>query len=203
MKHIFKGKFYPYENKIWRVNGRASGLRTDILRSLLKQFLFLTKTHKKLFVYGFELHVKSWQTNNSRLTRLFKNLSKRALNQHKSKLHFFWVRERHYSSVPHYHVIVYLDGYKVNTSYKLLKWLNELWIDGSVSRGIYRNLHCKSESDYFKGVKNSITCYRKNSISSDLQWVTKHLSYVAKARGKEKGKRSPQVKDFGHSRIPK
>ncbi len=182
---------------------KGSGQRTDILRKLLKQFIQILKKHQKVFVYVFELKVKAWQPNNKNLTTFFKNLSKRVKNNYKTKLHYFWAREKHNSDFPHYHIVVYLDGHKVDDPYMFQCWIDELWKGkhGWTHFSGYYNLRRVSGERYLiesEKENSKIVYYRPAHITSDLRDVTHHLSYISKSRGK--GKRPPQVKDFGHSR---
>ncbi len=202
MKHRITRDFYEYENQLWKVNGRGSGLRTDILRTLLRQLLHLVVKHRKLFAYMFILRVKSKQNNNSNLTRFLKYLSRKVKKHYGTQRHYFWVREKHGSQFPHYHVVVYLDGSKVRQPHMLQQWMEELWnCNGTVSWVKYYNLHRSNNSSQLKDdvdESSSWILYHMESIAENLKKFTYHLSYLAKCR--DKGHRASQVKDFGHSR---
>ncbi len=202
MKHRITRDLYEYENQLWKVNGRGSGLRTDILRALLKQLLTLTRNHRKLFAYMFILRVNSQQVNNSNLTLFFKTLSREVKKHYGIQQHYFWVREKKQSEFPHYHVVVYLDGSQVCQPYLLQQWLASLWSNnGTISWVKYYNLHrtniaSRISSDIDEAKRRIF--YHMKSIAENLKNFTHHLSYFAKYR--DKGHRASQVKDFGHSR---
>ncbi len=184
MKHVITHNWYWYADKAWRINAKGKGIRTDILRQLLKQLITMFEFHRKVFMLRFDLHVFSYTDTNKDITNFNRRLFKRIKQRYKTpRIGFVWVREQEKAKKQHYHYVLLLDGSKVQHPHTIQEWIREIWgdIDGAFHWAGYHNINRKDE--------NSIqaACY--------------HASYLAKARGK--GYRPPQTKDLGSSRLKK
>lgn len=182
MSKTIKSDIYEYLGRLWKVNSKESGLRTNILRCLLGQFHYMLGRHRKVFVCRFDLSVHYYTETNELMAMLFRRLSRRIKIYYGTDLTYCWVREHKPSTeAQHYHCCVFLNGSKVNQPY-ILQWLLKMiWSPyfGRCHWAGYHNLD------------------RHNQL--ELQDATFHVSYLAKTR--TKGYRAPQTKDYGHSRI--
>jgi len=182
MKHTTYYPFYPYGERVWNINTKVSGIRTDILRAMLKQLTTMLNSHRKVFVFRFDLHTAIYTETNELITNFNRQLFKRIKSRYKiNRIGFCWAREQEKSKQQHYHYVLMLDGSKVNSCFVLQKWVKEIWgfNEGSVHWAGYHNLSRQDE----EGIQKA--CY--------------HISYLAKARGK--GYRPLQTKDYSTSRI--
>lgn len=182
MSTVITSDIYWRHDKEWRVNGTGSGLRTDILNSMLGQLQLMMDYHNKLFVYRFDLHTPTFTEKNTLITDFVRRLFKRIKRHYKLKrIGYFWAREQEKAKQQHYHFALMLDGNKIQHPHTLQLWIEEIWrqMDGSTSFIRYHN-------------------FDRSDINKRHQ-VSYHISYLAKPRGK--GKRPIQTKDYGGSRL--
>lgn len=182
MKHIHKHPVYLFEGRAWLVNAHKSGLRTDILRSLLAQLLIMLDKHRKVFVYRFDLHVDHFTNTNKIISNFNRRLFKRIKSHYGVKrIGYCWVRELEKAKKQHYHYVLILDGSKINLPYNLQRWITQLW--------------------EYEGSKVHLVRYHNINRDDDsaINKASRHLSYLAKPRGK--GYRPAQTKDYGASRL--
>jgi hypothetical protein len=182
MKHIIHSAFYWYDDKAWYINSKVSGIRTDILRAILKQLTIMLNHHRKVFVFRFDLHTPSYTETNEQITSFNRRLFPRIERHYKvNRISFLWVREQEKAKQQHYHYVLILNGSKVRSPYEIQDWIKEIWEfqDGTCQWAGFHNLNRNEEED--------------------IQKASYHLSYLAKPRGK--GYRPSQTKDFGSSRI--
>ena len=186
-KHIHHYEWYWFNESVWNVNAKASGLYTHILRPLLRLYEAILNTHSKVFVYRFDIRVSQYSEDNTIISGLIRRLKKRIKTHYGlKKVTYFWIREQERSKNQHYHVLLMLDGQKVRHPYQINQWINhysELF-DLSPHFAGYHNV--RRDRDNYEIVKEA-ACY--------------HISYLAKVRGK--GHRPDQTKDFSHSRFIK
>lgn len=184
MKHIHKHPLYWFEDRAWLVNAQKSGLRTDILRSLLSQLSTMLDKHRKVFIYRFDLHVDDFTSTNKIISDFNRRLFKRIKNHYKvTRIGYCWVREHERVKRQHYHYALMLDGSKVNSPHNLQQWISQLW--------------------EYEGSKVHLVRYHniKRDDGNAINKASRHLSYLAKPRGK--GYKPPQTKDYGTSRLSK
>jgi hypothetical protein len=182
MKHIIHSPFYWYDDKAWYINSKASGIRTDILRAILKQLTTMLFHHRKVFVFRFDLHTPCYTETNEQITNFNRRLFPRIERHYKvNRISFLWVREQEKAKQQHYHYVLILDGSKVRLPFEIQSWIKEIWEfqDGTCHWSRFHDL--------------------KRNDEEGIQKASYHLSYLAKPRGK--GYRPSQTKDFNSSRL--
>ncbi len=168
------------------VNARKSGLYTKTLGVILRQVEAMLSHHNKVLLVRFDLHQTEYTDTSEAVTRLFKRLGDYLKPKYKLKrIGFAWVRESERSKNQHYHCFLLVDGNKFKTSYKInerIRWYWEVLNDGSI--------HWPSPRCYYLLTRND---------RETMQDAIYHISYLAKGRGK--GYKPAQSKNFGGSRL--
>lgn len=182
MGKVIHSWLYEYQGQLWRVNSAKSGLRTDILRTLLAQLNAMILQHRKVFVYRFDLSVNDFTSNNELVTGLVRRLKRRVKVHYGIDTTYCWVREQEKAKKQHYHFCLMLNGSKIENPKLLQKWLVAIW--ERYGRCHWAGYHQINRHD-----------------QSAIQKASFHISYLAKHRGKGNRCRPEQTKDYGHSRI--
>lgn len=182
--YLSHSRLFRFGEHDWLVNARGSGCYTHMLKKMLGQFFNMLSHHHRLHVLRFDLHQPTYQADNKRITKFNRNLFKRLQRIYNFKrIGYCWVREQEKAPAPHYHYVLMLDGSKVRYPHKLLIIINEVWTN--MSGSFYVPEHC-----YYNVDRHDL---------SRLAKVIYRISYFAKGRGK--GIRPPQTKDYSTSRI--
>lgn len=187
MAYISKGKAITVNGQTWLVNSSKSGLFTKQLTMMIAQIENMLSYHSKVLVIRFDLRLYEYMPNNKLITifnrRLFKWLTRK---YGVSRIGFAWCRERETAKQQHYHYVLLLDGHKVRHPHEILLRIKEVWetqLDGSMYTP--ENCYYNIQRDDRQSIQDAI-------------W---RVSYLAKGRGK--GYRDKQAKDYGTSRIKK
>lgn len=187
MAYKSKGKAITVNGQTWLVNSAKSGLFTKQLTMMINQIENMLSYHSKVLAIRFDLRLYEYTPNNKIITifnrRLFKWLTRK---YEVGRIGFAWCRERETAKQQHYHYVLLLDGHKVRHPHEILLRIKEVWetqLDGSM----YTPENC-----YYNIQRDD-----RQSIQ-DVIW---RVSYLAKGRGK--GYRDKQAKDYGTSRIKK
>lgn len=179
-KHIY------FKENLWRVNARKSGVYIEILKPMLEQLFTMRQHHNKLLVIRFDCHQDHATENSEQISQFMDKLNKRLKRKYKlCRVGYGWVREQEKSKHQHYHFVLMIDGNKVDHSFPVLEIAKELWQDQEMG-------------NTFSIPRNSFYHFKRNDIDT-LKKVVWRISYLAKGRGK--GYRSPQAKDYSTSRI--
>ena len=96
---------------------------------------------------------------------------------------YAWVRELERAKTQHYHLVLFLDGDKIQHPSKLIRRIKETWLDNG----------------HMPVIKNPFYFIDKGNCKEERAKAIDRLSYLAKTRGK--GYRDPQAKDYGSSRL--
>ncbi|WP_112478749.1 YagK/YfjJ domain-containing protein [Vibrio variabilis] len=180
MSYLVKSNWYEYKGKHWAVNPSRSGLRVDVLRKILAQLDDISNRHRKVFIFRFDLSVNEYTPTNELITKLIKSVSGRIRSHYGCGLVYTWVREQERAKKQHYHVVFMLNGSKVNNPHMIKEWLRMIW---------ERYGRCSWVRYYHSERDDQV-------ITGDVSY---HISYLAKGRGK--GYRPEQTKDYGGSRV--
>lgn len=137
----------------------------------------------RTFVYFFGLHDHKKTETSESVSKFIDRLKYQIKKRYQlNEMGFVWVREHEKAKSQHYHLMIILDGDKIQNSKALAKIIKTTWeID---------------EGKTISYVKNSF--YFVDNQTKHLDAVNR-FSYLAKARGK--GYRPPQAKDFNTSRL--
>jgi len=184
MKNISHLKIVTIRNQNWWVNSEPSGLYTKMLKQMLNQLFIMLEYHSKVHVIRIDLRLKTFTPKNEIITKfnrlLFTWLKKKYAFK---RIGFCWTREQEKAKQQHYHYVLILNGQLIKFPEKVINKAGEIWdeIGGS---------HHKPENCYYNIHRGG---------HEALQSAIYRISYFAKGRGK--GYRPPQTKDYSTSRI--
>lgn len=138
--------------------GRNNDLFVDTkqLNKMVSELHAMSKIHCKVYVQFLDLHLPAGGfTKNNRILTAFLRALKRSLKKQYGflRIGYTWVREQN-SPTPqqHYHVVLMLDGSKVNSSYKLNILIGELWEKMTAgTMGYLKNCFYNLRRGVFKG----------------------------------------------------
>lgn len=187
-KHITYSDYYQLDGVVYPINTTIrSGCFTPILKAGISQLNIAYEKWGRVMVYIFGLH-QTEKTDDSKAISSFINdrlkyhLAKR---YNLDELGYLWVREHEKAKSQHYHMVLFLDGDKIQHSQGLAVLLKRLW----ESR----------EGQTISYVKNSFYYVTEFEQLNANDGPVNRLSYLAKERGK--GYRQPQAKDYQTSRL--
>ncbi|QUN04778.1 inovirus-type Gp2 protein [Shewanella yunxiaonensis] len=173
---VSNADFYCYEGKEWKVNNLPSGCDLDILDAMFNLVFAYQSYHYRMLAIRYDLHQPKYVEDNKRMTVFFRRLNKRLSSKYKGiDMKYLWVREQAKVDAPHYHILLLLNGQKVNYPENISKICNDIWSDMGGMLYYPENLYY----DISRGNTNQVgrLLYR--------------VSYLAK--GKDKDKRPVQT----------
>ena len=157
----------------------------QILDRGISQLKRMLEHHCKVLCIRVDLHLNQYEERNDRISRLMRKLRKWVKREFKMKrMGYLWVREKEKAKHQHYHLYLFLDGNKIQTSYKILAWITEEWTSQDQPKP--------------PRIENPYLNIRRGDKQA-LDEVIERLSYLAKTRCKRYRKR--YVKDYSTSRI--
>jgi len=184
--YITHSQVIQYAGNTWFINSKKSGIYTHMMKGMLDQVEAMLSHHNKVFLLRFDLHQPSYTDNSEHVSKFIQRLSDHLTVKYKlSRFGYAWVREQEKAKQQHYHCFILLDGNKVQESGYILKAAKKYWelyFDGSLCWPTGRCYHRLTRDDH-----------------AALQDAIYHISYLAKGRGK--GYKSAQAKNFGRSRV--
>lgn len=186
MKYITNAKYMEVNGKIWAINSRESGCYTGMLKRMISQMDMMLDHHNKILFYRFDLSTNIYTANNSKISEFNRHLFSFIKSEYQTnRIGFAWAREREKAKQQHYHYALFLDGNKISTHYRIERAIEEIWTD-------------KLEAGrYWRPEKPSHVIRRGNQ--AEQKEAVYRISYLAKGRGK--GYRDKQAKDYSTSRI--
>lgn len=176
MNHSHNETWFHHKGIDWQVNANGSALDPMILRNVIELPLQMLSHHRKVFLLRFDLSCLVYRRSNRWVSVFIQRLKAKIRQERYSKrVGICWVREMHGAPKQHYHLMILLDGSKVNHSYQIVTWIEYYCeLDGWHHESRYYNLTRNNESDLFEAI-----------------W---HCSYLAKTRGKDA--KAPKVRRF-------
>lgn len=181
-KYASMNDTYKFCGDTYIVDARNKGLYTPILKSILGVLYTARHNWGRVLMIRFDLHHKNLHTEDSKhISKFFKNLIRKLERAYNTKLLYVWAREvGRKEQGQHYHCALFMDGNKVNQSYKVLEIAEKTW------------------PYHFSKPQNPYYYIDSPEI---MQEAVFRLSYLAKVN--TKGKRKPEAHDYGCSRIGK
>lgn len=193
-KHAsFKGSI-THESKITGVKTNypvladySHGIYLSIVHKMIDQLEICQEKWGRVFVVRLEMHQKFYTGNNKLVSRFICNFKKKILKEYGIReIGFQWAREHEIAKAQHYHLAVFLDGYKVKSSWKI----------HHIAKVTWEKIKVGNTMPYVRGkVSHDI---RKGDAETKAEAI-EHVSYLAKTRGKQY--RDPQAKDYSTSRM--
>ncbi|WP_273050159.1 inovirus-type Gp2 protein [Pseudoalteromonas sp.] len=181
-KYISKSDTVLHRGELIPVNAKKSGCYPFMLKKSFEQFdIGLDKWNRQTFIM-IELHQSEPTEDNKRMTLFRKRLTTK-LTAHYGlhEMGYCWVRELEKAKAQHYHVALWFDGDLLKTSHYVCKLAKQVWEEMG--------------GFYSKNRKSYIYVNSPETRLNALHW----LSYLAKGRGK--GYKSAQTKDYSTSRL--
>ena len=165
------------------IGKNKGGVYYEIITRMIGQLDASIKIHKRVLVHQFILSTNYYTPNNKRISNLMKNLKQKIKRDYGiTEIGYAWAREQERAKKQHYHVVLFLDGNKIQHPKKLNSIIKEMWLPhGNVPV-----------------VKNPFYYIDKDDNDTRLEAIWR-ISYIAKIRGK--GCRDPQANDYGASRL--
>lgn len=185
LKASFRKHIY-FADSLWRVHVAKSGIYVEMLKAMLEQLFAMLTHHNKLLVIRFDCHQDHATENSDHVSQFMDKLIKRLKRKYEfGRVAYCWVREQEKAKHQHYHFVLILDGNKARYSFEILKIAEQTWHDQEMG-----NTFSVPEKPYRHFARGDIISLKK---------VIWRISYLAKGRGK--GYRLPQAKDYSTSRI--
>lgn len=186
-KYVTYSDEFTHDGITYRINNAPSyGVYTPMLHKMIEQLSVCLKKWRRVFMLRFDLH-QAFYTETSRMVVKFrKNLSGRLQRAYEvSEIGYAWCREQERAKQQHYHMVLFLDGDKINHPSLVSKMITDCW--EAVDVGNYARM--ANQGYYNIHVDDDET----------IQEAVYRFSYLAKQRGK--GYRPKQAKDYGTSRL--
>lgn len=145
------------------------GSYVPILKKIHEQLTALLSYHNKVFALRFDFHVNPNNWNEGVFRKLMNQSTQKIKRVYKLKrIAYVWAREMSNSGFPHFHLMIAVDGNKINKSQKIEDILKKEWI--ALGQG---------------GVHRSSTHMLKYTVGPDFEDAFEHFSYLAKIHTKD------------------
>jgi len=166
------------------IGSNAGGVYYEIIKRMIDQLDIAIKIHKRVLVHQFILSTNYYTPNSKRVTNLMKNLKQKIRRDYGIKqIGHAWVREQEKVKKQHYHVVLFLDGNKIQHPKKLNAIIKTMW---------------EPYHGHVPVIRNPFYYIKKNDNATRLEAIWR-ISYSAKIRGK--GYRDLQANDYQSSRL--
>jgi len=184
-KKIIKDGWIEYKGESIEIcNSQQYGIYEEMLHKFIEQLDIAYLIHKRLLVVRLDYRINYYTENNRLLSNHMKNIIQWLRREYGIKnVGYIWVREQEKSKKQHYHLVLILDGNKIQNPRKINAILKRKW----TPRG-----------DVFVP-ENCYYYIDKHNYKKQRQNVIYRCSYLAKSKGK--GFRPPQTKDYACSRL--
>lgn len=179
-------RHYYHNGSLWRVNTGRSGLYREMLKPMLLQLFTMLEHHNKLLIVRFDCHQDHATESSDHISKFINKLTKRLKWKYNlCRAGYNWTREQEKAKHQHYHFVLMIDGNKAQHPFHILQIAKQIWEDQEMG-------------NTFSIAPNPFYHFKRDDVDT-LQQVIWRISYLAKGRGK--GYRSPQAKDYSTSRI--
>ncbi|MEA3406411.1 MAG: inovirus-type Gp2 protein [Pseudomonadota bacterium] len=169
----------------YKVNSRPTGIYSEMLLRVLKELELAQQLWGRVLVVRVDLHQARYTEDSEQVSWFFKQMVRKLKRKYRlSQVGYFWVREHERAKAQHYHCWFFLDGNKIKHSSKLIQLAKDTWVKNWAG-----NHHIPTTKKPFRLIDSEEV---KHEV---VFW----LSYGGKGRGK--GYRPPQSKDYSTSRL--
>lgn len=184
MRYVSHSFALSLSGNTWIVNARKNGIYTHMAKRMIGEVEAMLEHHSKIHIVRFDLHQPAYTTDNKHITEFNRRFHGKLKTKYKlSRIGFSWAREMERAKQQHYHYVLILDGHKIQHPSKVLELAGEVWEHMDGFRYVPKNCYYNVERNNHQQVQAAI-------------W---RISYLAKGRGK--GYRPIQTKDYSTSRI--
>lgn len=163
-----------FERRRVEINNPPSckGCFVGILDKIVSQLSAMLSHHYKVLICMEIFPVVDFSEDNKLFSRFIEKFKKRLRTRFGlSRVGYVWVREHGKSEAQHYHLVLFLDGNKVNIHHSIFKIAEEMWTARNQPRPAF-----PSSRSYYNLTRGQWT-----SVDEAIY----HLSYMAKVHTKE------------------
>jgi len=184
-KYISYSETFKHGEVEYSVNSKPTGIYTGMMGKVVDQLDIAQQLWGRVLTVRVDLHQSSYTADSKTVSWFFKQMVRKLKKQYKfDQVGYFWVREQERAKSQHYHCWFFLDGRKIKHSSKVIKMAKDTWVKNWAG-----NHHIPTTKKPFRMIDSAEV---KREV---VYW----LSYACKGRGK--GYRPPQSKDYGTSRL--
>jgi len=193
-KYASKKSILKHKGTIYRINSgkkKNKGVYTLIVRRMIDQLTICLDNYGRVYAVRLDFHQKYYRGDNKLMSRFICNFRKAMLKEYGfNDFGYQWTRELETSKACHYHMVLFFNGYKIKSHWKIR----------TIARAVWERIKTGNTVPYWKPKRYGKIAHdiRKNDIDALLDAV-EHFSYLAKARGKSY--RDQQAKDYSTSRL--
>ncbi|WP_412502997.1 inovirus-type Gp2 protein [Shewanella chilikensis] len=181
--YLTQQRVFEFEGSLWLINSRKSGCYTPMLKTMIGQVFAMLSHYKRVTLIRFDLHQPTNTPTSKRITQFNRRLYGKLKTKYGvNKIGFCWCREQEKAKAQHYHFVLMLDGRRVQQAWGVQELVNEVWQQMGGT--------CWFPKRHYNMVRGE---------PSELSKAIYRVSYLAKGRGK--GYRPAQSKDYGTSRL--
>ena len=175
---------YIYDMHVWQVMKFRDGLNKHIMDKIFEQVYTMLSHYSSVLMIRSEVYVAHYSLDNKLISRWMSKLKKSLSKKYRCNIGFVWVREQHNAIKQHYHLILLLNGHKVNYPESTIKLSTAL---------------CKAMGGLtYSFTKRGYYMLERN-CSQSIQAAIYRASYLAKNHSKDK--RPSQTKRYQASRL--
>ena len=184
-KTVIKDGWIDYKGEQIEIcNSTDYGIYKEILLSFINQLDTSINLHKRVLFIRLDFHINYHTATNDKFSNFLKQIKQWITRNYGiDKIGHQWVREQEKSKKQHYHLVLLLDGNKIQNPKKLNETIREKW---GPRGSIYIPENCYIYID-------------KHNVSKARPEAIYRASYMAKIRGKSY--RDLQTKDYSSSRL--
>ena len=187
--------FIIHDGTRYKVNTGISGslsIYTLIVKRMITQLDISLDKWGRVFAVRLDLHQKFYRGDNLYIRRFFCNFKKRLLKEYGfNEMAYQWARELETSIAQHYHIVLFFNGYKIKSSWKIREFAKDVW----------ERIKIGNTVPYWDSRKGKVSHDIKKDDPQAKADAVYHFSYLAKTKGK--GYRDPKANDYGTSQLVK
>jgi hypothetical protein len=204
MRKIIKDNTYNGNalSETWK---NSEGYYEEILMALKSLFESMINRNSRIYFSMYTLRfpagsVSSYPSDNSLISKFVEALMRQYRNMG-CDAQYIWARENSSTGQFHYHLVLLVDGNKVQNAHLILKAATKIWqrcLDIDNAKGLIN----VSKIDEFEpgSNKNGIKINKNDPLFPSVYGTCyQYASYLAKCYSK--GPLLPYVNGFGHSRL--
>ena len=184
---IFESEIQFPDGEVLQINaGPKNGCYVEILEKTRDQLSAMLSHHNKVLVVIMLFHVNDHSADNTLFSKFIRKLRKRLSERYDCRrMGYIWVRELGKRGSQHYHLALFLNGSKVQSSHSVFDLCVKIWEGWNQPRPSFSARRC-----YYLLRRGDYNTYAEAFY---------HLSYLAKT--KTKGNRPSATNDYSTSRI--
>ena len=118
-----KKGFLKYQGITYSVNtgsGEDKGIYLVMVRKMIDQLNICLDMWGRIYAVRLDLHQKYYRGDNKLMSRFICNFKKAMLKEYGfNNFGYQWARELETSKACHYHLVIFFDGYKIKSHWKI------------------------------------------------------------------------------------